>query len=144
VGRLLDEVIDLLAPPPGAVTVEGQMPTLLTERVPLQQVFHNLIGNSLKHGGPAVKITVRCAAEGPFYAFTVADNGPGIAPQYHGRIFGIFQTLASRDRVEGSGLGLALVKKSVEHQGGTVTVDSDVGRGAAFTFTWPREAAPKA
>jgi PAS domain S-box-containing protein len=144
VGRLLDEVIDLLAPPRGAVTVEGQMPTLLAERVPLQQVFHNLIGNSLKHGGPDVKISVRCAAEGPFYAFTVADTGPGIAPQYHGRIFGIFQTLASRDRVEGSGLGLALVKKSIELQGGTVTVDSDVGRGAAFTFTWPREAAPKA
>jgi PAS domain S-box-containing protein len=144
VSRLLDEVIDLLAPPPGAVTVEGRMPTLLAERVPLQQVFHNLIGNSLKHGGANVRITVRCEEQGPLYAFTVADNGPGIAPQYHGRIFGIFQTLASRDRVEGSGLGLALVKKIVEHQGGTVSVDSDEGRGAAFTFTWPREATPQA
>ena len=144
VGRLLEEVIDLLAPPPGAVTVEGPMPTLLTPRVPLQQVFHNLISNSLKHGGPDVKVTVRCAEAGPSYVFTVADNGPGIAPQYHSRIFGIFQTLASRDRVEGSGLGLALVKKIVEHHGGTVTVDSDQGCGAAFSFTWPRELPDKA
>jgi PAS domain S-box-containing protein len=143
VGRMLDEVVDLLAPAPGAVRVEGAMPTILTERVPLQQTFHNLIGNSLKHGGPEVRVTVSSAEAGEFYAFTVADTGPGIAPQYHERIFGIFQTLASRDKVEGSGLGLALVKKIVETQGGTVTLDSDEGRGAAFTFTWPRESAPR-
>jgi signal transduction histidine kinase len=138
VERLLDEVIDLLAPPPGSVRVEPDMPTIQAERVPLQQVFHNLIGNALKHGGPDVQISVSCAERPGFYAFSVADTGPGIAPQYHERIFGIFQTLASRDRVEGSGLGLALVKKIVERQGGQVTLDSAEGRGATFTFTWPR------
>jgi PAS domain S-box-containing protein len=141
VGLLLTDVIDLLAPPPNTVTVEGHMPTLTTARVPLQQVFHNLIGNALKHGGPAVRVRVSCAEEGGGYAFTVADDGPGIAPQFHQRIFGIFQTLASRDRVEGSGLGLALVKKIVEHRGGRVSVLSAEGQGAAFTFTWPRTSA---
>lgn len=140
VGELVDEVIDLLAPPPGAVTVEQGLPTVVAERVPLQQVFHNLIGNALKHGGPGVRVSVSCEPQGECYAFTVADDGPGIAPQYHERIFGIFQTLASRDRVEGSGLGLALVKKIVEQRGGQVGLDSDEGRGAAFTFTWPRSA----
>jgi PAS domain S-box-containing protein len=141
VGRLLDEVIDLLAPPPDTVIVATAMPSMLAERVPLQQVFHNLIGNALKHGGPGVRVRVSCEERADGYAFTVADDGPGIAPQYHDRIFGIFQTLASRDRVEGSGLGLALVKKIVEHRGGQVTIDSAEGRGAAFTFIWPHEAA---
>jgi PAS domain S-box-containing protein len=137
VARLLDEVVDLLAPPPGAVTVEPAMPTIVAERVPLQQVFHNLIGNALKHGGPEVHVSVGCERRDDCFAFTVADDGPGIAPQYHDRIFGIFQTLASRDRVEGSGLGLALVKKIVEHSGGQISLRSAEGQGAAFTFTWP-------
>lgn len=138
-GPLLDDVIDLLAPAPDSVRVEPGMPTIVAERVLLQQVFHNLIGNALKHGGPGVQVRVSCHEQAERYTFTVADNGPGIAPQYHERIFGIFQTLASRDRVEGSGLGLALVKKIVQRQGGQVTIDSDEGRGAAFQFTWPRE-----
>lgn len=140
VGALLDEVIDLLAPAPDVtIQIQPELPVLYTERLPLRQVFHNLIGNALKHGGPAVQINISYRADGPWYAFTVADNGPGIAPRYHERIFGIFQTLASRDRVEGSGLGLALVRKIVEHRGGRVTLTSEPGHGAAFTFTWPRE-----
>ena len=72
-----------------------------------------------------------------WYRFTVADNGPGIAPQYHERVFGIFQTLQSRDRVEGTGIGLSVVKKIVEGQGGRVWVESAEGDGARFHFTWP-------
>ena len=138
--RLLAELIDLLAPPPGAVSVDPGMPTIIAERVPLQQVLHNLISNAVKHGGPAVQVRVSYRGDGPMHAFTVADNGPGIAPRYHERIFGMFQTLASRDKVEGSGLGLALVKKAVEQQGGQITLESAEGQGATFHFTWPREA----
>jgi len=68
----------------------------------------------------------------------VADNGPGIEPEYHDRIFGIFQTLESRDRVEGTGIGLSVVKKTVELHGGSVTVRSALGEGAIFTFEWPK------
>ena len=91
-----------------------------------------------KHPGATVKVTVRDA--GSLYAFSVADNGPGIESQYHERIFGIFQTLESRDRVEGTGIGLSVVKKTVELHGGSVTVDSALGEGATFTFEWPKVA----
>lgn len=69
--------------------------------------------------------------------FAIADNGPGIPPQYHERIWGMFQTLASRDTVEGSGIGLSVVKKIVEARGGRVSVESQPGQGATFRFTWP-------
>ncbi len=73
-----------------------------------------------------------------YYEFTVADNGPGIDPIYHQRIFELFQTLKPRDEVEGSGNGLAIVKRLVESRGGTVAVDSTLGAGARFRFTWPK------
>ena len=67
----------------------------------------------------------------------VSDDGPGIEHEYHERIFRIFQTLAPRDQVEGSGVGLSLVKKLVESRGGVVSVQSTPGAGALFRFTWP-------
>jgi PAS domain S-box-containing protein len=140
VAELVDDVVDLLAPSETvSVTVEPGMPVLLTERLPLQQVFQNLIGNALKHGGTDVRVSVSCRERGNHYEFAVADDGPGIPPQYHERIFGIFQTLASRDKVEGSGLGLALIKKIVEHQNGRVWLESAPGTGSTFFFSWPRE-----
>jgi PAS domain S-box-containing protein len=142
VGELVTEVVELLAPPPEvAVTVAPDMPTITTERTPLQQVFMNLISNAIKYNkrpGATIHISVRDA--GRMYAFSIADNGPGIEPQYHERIFGIFQTLESRDRVEGTGIGLSVVKKTVELHGGSVHVDSALGEGATFTFEWPKVA----
>jgi PAS domain S-box-containing protein len=141
VADLLGDVADLLAPPPHVrIEVAPSMPTVETERLILQQVFANLIQNAIKHGRPdGAQIRIEAAERDDFYEFAVADNGPGIAPQYHERIFGIFQTLAPRDKVEGSGLGLALIKKIVEHQGGRVWVESEEGAGATFRFTWPRQ-----
>ncbi len=140
VGMLLSDIVELLAPPPEVtVTIDPDMPTVTTERTPLQQVFMNLISNAIKynrHPGATVHISARDA--GRMYAFSVADNGPGIEAQYHERIFGIFQTLESRDRVEGTGIGLSVVKKTVELQGGSIKVDSALGKGATFTFEWPK------
>ena len=85
---------------------------------------------------------MRAEREGRFYRFTVSDDGPGIAPEYHERIFGIFQTLEARDKVEGTGIGLSLVKKIVEARGGRVWVESEEGEGASFHFLWPTEARP--
>jgi PAS domain S-box-containing protein len=142
--ELVEEVVDLLAPPEGVtIEIEPNLPTLTTERLPLQQVFQNLIGNAIKHGGPAVRVQVSHRDLGYAHEFAVTDDGPGIAPQYHERIFGIFQTLASRDKVEGSGLGLALIKKIVEHRRGRVRLVSDEGQGATFFFTWPKEYRPR-
>jgi signal transduction histidine kinase len=85
-------------------------------------------------------VEVRMRDEGQdFCEFTVSDNGPGIAAEYHDRIFQIFQTLRARDEVEGTGIGLSVVKRTVENQGGQVWVESDVGQGATFGFLWPRD-----
>lgn len=143
VGMLLEETVDLLAPPPGfTIAVAPGMPTVVTERTRLQQVFANLIGNALKHhGGLEGRIAVQVGPldEAGYYQFAVADDGPGIALQYHERIFGIFQTLRPRDQVEGSGLGLALIKKIIEHHGGRIWLESAEGSGTTFYFTWPQQ-----
>ncbi|RYE75781.1 MAG: ATP-binding protein, partial [Myxococcales bacterium] len=121
----------------------GPLPTVVAEKVPLQQVFMNLVSNALKYARrPDVLVTVQAAVHPTHWEFTVADNGPGIAPQFHERIWGIFQTLESRDKVEGTGIGLSVVKKIVETRGGRVWVVSDPGAGAAFHFTWPRASLP--
>jgi PAS domain S-box-containing protein len=139
VEELLDDVIDLLAPGPEVqIDRSGTFPLLRTERLPLSQVFSNLIGNAIKHHpGPTKHISISATNEGEWYQFAVQDDGIGIAPQFHERIFVIFQTLTPRDTLESNGLGLSLVKKIVEHQGGKVWVESSEGQGATFYFTWP-------
>jgi PAS domain S-box-containing protein len=141
-GAVLTDVIELLAPTPGIVIeVQEGMPALQAERVSFQQVFMNLIGNAMKYGGAYrtdLVVRVRWRDAGESYEFTVVDNGPGIAPEYHDRIWGIFQTLEPRDKVEGTGIGLSVVKKVVEARGGRVWVDSSPGQGSTFGFTWPR------
>jgi light-regulated signal transduction histidine kinase (bacteriophytochrome) len=141
VDALIRDVIELIAPPARVqINVMPGVPVISTERVPLQQAFINLIGNAIKHAGsekPMIDVTWEDKA--PWLEFAVADNGQGIAPQYHDRIFAIFQTLEARDRVEGTGIGLSVVKKIVEAQGGRVWVESDVGKGATFRFLWPKE-----
>lgn len=140
VGALIDDVADLLAPPPTmTITVQLGMPSVRTTRLDLQQVFQNLLNNAIKHGQRLdLQITVGWRDVGQFYEFSVGDNGPGIAPQYHERVFVIFQTLAARDKVEGTGLGLSLVKKIVEYHGGRIWLESSEGQGATFRFTWPK------
>ncbi len=142
--EVLADVIDLLAPPPEVtIVIQPDLPMLQTERVHIQQVFGNLIGNAIKHsaGRTNLQIEVTCADRGAAYEFAVRDNGPGIAPQYHDKVFMMFQTLASRDKVEGTGLGLSLVKKTIELHGGRIWLESTEGSGATFRFLWPKREA---
>ena len=117
----------------------------ITDRkTPLEQVFRNLIGNAIKHhdrSDGCVHVSAR--RQGPFLEFTVADDGPGIQSEFHERIFRMFQALQRRDDVEGTGVGLAVVKKVVESQGGAIRVESADGKGAVFRFTWPRRVQTK-
>jgi signal transduction histidine kinase len=138
-GELLDEVIDSLSPPEGfTVDVAANMPTLQTDRLHLYQVFSNLIGNSVKHSqGGRGHAGVTVQERGEHYEFTVTDDGPGISPEYHDKIFMMFQTLAVNDYGNNTGIGLALVKKIVEEHGGSITLESEEGSGATFRFTWP-------
>lgn len=134
------EVVELVAPSDGVlIEVQPRMPEVRTERVPLQQVFLNLIGNALKHAKrPDPHIRIGARDTGEHLEFSIADNGPGIAPEFHERIWGIFQTLEPRDTVEGTGIGLSVVKKIVESKGGRAWVESSEGAGATFRFTWPK------
>jgi PAS domain S-box-containing protein len=140
VGVLLCDVVDLIAPPAGfSIEVAPDMPTITAERLRLQQVFQNLIGNAIKHHNRADgRISISVTDIGQMYEFAVADDGPGIAPQYHQEIFVIFQTLAARDKVEGAGIGLSLIKKIIESNGGQIWVESAEGAGTTFRFTWPK------
>jgi PAS domain S-box-containing protein len=143
VAALVREVVELLDPPESMqVRIDDPLPSVVAEQVPLSQIFSNLIGNAIKYSGRSdTIITVGAADAGAMVRFSVTDNGPGIPPQYHDRIFVVFQTLAPRDKVEGTGLGLAVVKKIVEARGGHVWVQSppaDATTGTTFHFTWPR------
>lgn len=119
----------------------ARMPTFRAERIPLEQVLRNLMSNAIKHHDQETgQITIDVDEHNDLLEFRVTDDGPGIPPRYHEKIFAMFQTLRPRDEVEGSGMGLALVKKVVEHHGGTISVESDpeIGRGTTFRFTWPK------
>ncbi len=142
VDELLGELLDMLGVPPDvSIEIGPGLPRLLTPRVPLEQVFQNLLSNAFKFAareeGGRVSIGGRKIEEG--WEFWVEDDGPGIGEEFHEKIFQIFQTLHPRDEVEGTGIGLAVVKKIVDARGGTVTVESKVGEGTRFRFTWPDE-----
>jgi PAS domain S-box-containing protein len=134
------EAIDLLGPPPSVrITVQPGLPTLAAEPTRIRQVFGNLVSNAIKYmDKPEGRVEVVCADAGAAWRFSVSDNGPGIEARHFERIFQLFQTLAPRDRVESTGVGLALVKKIVEMAGGQVWVESVPGRGSTFHFTYPK------
>ncbi len=140
VADLLQEVIDALSPPlEFQINILGEMPELQTRSISLQQVFANLIGNAVKYcDRDDGKLKISAEDQGEYYAFCLEDNGPGIDPRHHGKIFTIFQTLNPRDKVESTGVGLAIVKKILELEGGEIAVESEVGQGTKFTFTWPK------
>jgi PAS domain S-box-containing protein len=139
--NIVREVIDMLAPPEHIkVDIQGTLPTIKTERTRIQQVFQNLVSNAIKYmDKPLGEVIISCADDGNFWRFSVSDNGPGIEKRHFERIFLLFQTLAPRDRVESTGVGLALVKKIVEMYGGQVTVESTPGSGSTFSFTMRKQ-----
>jgi signal transduction histidine kinase len=139
-GGLLKEIIDSLAPPPGfIITLQPEMPVLRAQRILLEIVFKNLLDNALKHHHrPEGHLQISARELDSFIEFSITDDGPGIDPMFHERIFQIFQTLRPRDELEATGAGLAIVKKAVESQGGAIQVFSAEGQGATFRFTWPK------
>jgi signal transduction histidine kinase len=139
VEQLLNDVVDLLNPPSGIKIHIGKMPVVKTEKIYLHQVFQNLIGNAIKyHNKPDGNIWIKYSDAGDFYRFSIKDDGPGIDPEYHDKIFMVFQTLQERDAFESTGIGLSIVKKVIEKKHGTIAVISGLGNGAEFIFTWPK------
>ncbi len=105
----------------------------------LARLFQNLIGNALKYAAPDRRPIIHVGAEtqGQTVHAWVQDNGIGIAPADHDRIFGIFQRLHGRDKYEGTGIGLAICKKIAEHHGGRIWVESTLGHGSTFHLSLP-------
>lgn len=140
-GSLAKNIFEMQAPPDGfTLEIAEDLPTFTTLATPLEQVLRNLFTNAIKHHDRAagcIKLNWTAAANKDYYEFSVTDDGPGIPQEYHDRVFIMFQTLRPRDEVEGSGMGLALVKKIVETYGGTTSIVSDGSRGSSICFTWP-------
>lgn len=121
----------------GARLTVGQLPSVVGDRVQLAQVFQNLVENAIKYrGAEPPAIDIRAERRGSEWLVAVKDNGIGIAPQYQGRVFGLFKRLHGRS-VPGTGIGLALAKRVVERHGGRIWVTSELDRGACFTFALP-------
>jgi signal transduction histidine kinase len=137
--QLIEEIAQLLGPPAGFEIVgEAPLPTLETARAPFQQVLQNLIANGFKHHDREQgRITVAARRDHDGWEFEVRDDGPGISPDFHDKVFAIFQTLKPRDQLEAAGMGLAIVKKVIEEVGGRVSIDRHEGRGTTVRFTWP-------
>lgn len=137
---LINEVAETLSLRPGlSLEVETDLPVLHTQKFPLLQIFANLIGNAVKyHDKASGTIKVYHKEHPKHYEFFVADDGPGIAKNYHDKIFIIFQTLQERDSFESTGVGLAIVKKILEARKEKIQVVSTPGNGAIFSFTWSK------
>ncbi|MEM8962780.1 MAG: ATP-binding protein [Acidobacteriota bacterium] len=143
VGKLLHELIPMLEIDSRFEIVIGEpMPVLVTRRLRLEQVFANLITNAVKHHDQDKgRIEILARRDGDTWSFTVTDDGPGIAPEHREKVFMMFQTLrAASDSTESTGLGLSLVKKLVEDEGGVVEIaDRAAARGAVVRFSWPAQ-----
>lgn len=139
--ELIEEVVGLCDVPAGFTIEVGETLAALTfDMMPLKNILLNLVSNGIKHHDGehgTIRVTVESTA-GNMDIFEVSDDGPGIPVEFHERITQVFTTLKPRDQVEGSGMGLAFVKRQVEVKGGTLEILSGEGRGATFRFAWPR------
>jgi PAS domain S-box-containing protein len=122
-----------------AVITWDSLPTVRMERMHLQQLFQNLVGNALKYRKDAEAPRVRISAtrDDGNWLFAVHDNGIGIEAKYHQKIFGLFKRLHGREKYPGTGLGLAICQKIVERYGGRIWVESKPAKGSTFYFTLP-------
>lgn len=122
----------------GAAVTHDPLPAVLGDEGQLVQVLQNLISNAIKfHGDEPPRIHVSARQDGTQQVFSVRDNGIGIEPQYAERVFVLFRRLHGRETYPGTGIGLAICKKIVERHGGRIWVESELGKGATFSFTLP-------
>lgn len=141
--EIMERVLSVASPPKGMDVECGvEFEDVRLPRTPISNVLINLVSNAIKHHDRErglVRVTVEDG--GVEYRFAVEDDGPGIPVEYHEIVFDMFQTLKPRDEVEGSGMGLAFVRKAVESVNGTLTLESENARGSVFRFTWPKASA---
>jgi len=148
VNSAVDEVLKnlALALKEHSLTVTcNPLPTIFADRFQIVQLFQNLLGNAIKFRAKRnPRVTVSAEQKGHEWLFSVFDNGIGIAEEHKDLVFKIFQRLHTRTEYSGNGVGLAICKKIVEHNGGRIWVESELGRGSNFRFTFPVVTADKA
>ena len=129
------ELLDL----PEGFVIDVDDVELVLPKLPIELILTNLMSNAIKHHDKkSGHIKIKCRQLKHDYQIKVTDDGPGIDPSFHERIFMKFQTLKPRDKVEGSGLGLAMVEKALANYAGKISIKSDIGKGTTFIITWPR------
>ncbi len=121
-----------------AVIIRDPLPTVMADGTQLMQLFQNLIGNGIKfQNGRAPHVHVSTERQAGEWVFSVCDNGIGIDPRYHERVFAVFRRLHTREEYPGTGIGLAICKRIVERHGGRIWVESQSGEGSTFHFAIP-------
>jgi signal transduction histidine kinase len=138
--EIVNMAIENVSPPAHIkISIENNLPKLTWDKTSALQVFQNLIGNAVKYmNKPEGFVKIGMTEEAGNYRFYVSDNGPGIDPKHHQKVFEIFQTIHAKNS-DSSGIGLAIVKKVIENAGGKVWIESDQGKGASFIFTIPKK-----
>jgi len=137
----IPEAIDMLVPPENiSITIENSMPVIECTETHVMQLFQNLLSNAIKYmDKPQGRIKVGCVEEDGFWKFSIADNGPGIEEKHFEKIFKMFHALSVSEDFEGTGVGLTIAKKIVELYGGSIWVESKIGKGSTFFFTLPKQ-----
>ena len=144
VSELATEVVGGFNPTDVQMTIEGTLPSIRAPRAALRLVFQNLIDNAIKHGGvQPVRIAISAEDKGDRLQFAIADNGKGIDPRFHAKIFEPFRKLLPTSKSPGTGIGLALVHKIVYESGGSIAIRSDPAQepGTTFLVDWPKHLA---
>ena len=138
---MLHQIVDSIVPAEGfQIYIADNIPKIKIARILIQQIFSNLISNSVKYNDkPVGKIECLYESLPDFHQFTIKDNGPGIAEEYHEKVFKVFQTIEARDKKESTGIGLSIVQKIIEEAGGFIHIESEEDKGASFIFTIPKE-----
>lgn len=141
IGELIKETLSIYSMDKNiSFDIPVDLPVMVAERMKIEQVFSNLINNAVKHNDKAKpEIKIRFEENPDYFVFSVEDNGPGIEPEYHEKVFVIFQTLKARDSFESTGVGLAIVKKIIDEAGGSIWIESEKGVYTRILFKWPRE-----
>jgi light-regulated signal transduction histidine kinase (bacteriophytochrome) len=137
VNRVLENLSMAIEDTGATVNVTEPLPTVSGVPSQLEQLLQNLIGNALKYrkqGTPSV-VKISATQKGRNFEMCVSDNGIGIDPQFHDRVFTIFQRLHTREQYSGTGIGLAICKKIVQNHGGRIWLESELGSGVTVYFT---------
>jgi signal transduction histidine kinase len=139
----VEDIFTLLGDREGFTCRSPNVPLILP-KVPLEVVIRNLITNAIKHHdkGKGI-ITIKAEQDNEFYFFQIIDDGPGISPAFQAKSLEMFQTLQSKDTLDSSGMGLAIVKKTIERYGGSLSIVSDGKRGTSVHIKWPQRPLPE-